>query len=173
MGITRDKPPCWNAGTPVEWDDSPNVNDVVDANDVNNANQAVDADGIIDGKRMKALTKNVSEDGESIPVLAAKKIGEDFTEYHPLIQFYNEVMARLVKDRMTRDLDNLRGPTSARRLWQYLERKYLNHAEDADASTEFADFLKKFHEGQDSDKLPQYQDGDTKLTYEKLEKLVL
>lgn len=136
-GIHRDDPPCWNAGTPAQWpDDLPK-----------------DEEGRVDGKMMDVTIVDVqNEANEHIPILATFDEQGKAVEFHPLIQFFNEVMAGIVRDGMTRDLDNLTGPTSARRLWKYLERKYLKVAESADS---FKGFLDELHKEQIDDKIPE------------------
>lgn len=136
-GIHRDDPPCWNAGTPARWPE----------------NLPKDEQGRVDGKMMYVTIVDVPDGGSGIiPILATLNDHDEPEEYHPLIQFFNEVMAGIVRDGMTRDLDNLRGPTSARRLWRYLERKYLKQAETEDA---FNLFLYDLHKGQIEDNLPE------------------
>lgn len=136
-GIHRDDPPCWNAGTPARWpDDLPR-----------------DEQGRVDGKKMYVTIVDVPDrDGGKIPILATLDAQDKAEEFHPLIQFFNEVMAGIVRDRMTRDLDNLTGPTSARRLWKYLDRKYLKVAESAES---FKAFLDELHKEQQEDNVPE------------------
>ena len=135
QAIRREDPPCWNAGTPVRWDEPIEKDD----------------EGRAFGKFIKVTKVDIGDGkGGSLEVLATLTTQDKPTEYHPLIQFFNEVMAGIVRDKMTRDLDNLKGPTSARRLWTYLQHKYLRMTD----STDLFDLLKEFYEAQDKEGLP-------------------
>jgi hypothetical protein len=160
--ITRDKAPCWNADTPVEWDedidrDDINADGIPDINTQGVEVQAERVSGvkrlaIIDGKRISPILQDLSDENGEAKVLATRNADGEFTEYHPIIQLFNEVMAAIIRDRMTRDLDRLHSPTSSRRMWQYLDAKYLKKQMTLD---DVNDLLDKFHRAQDEEGLEE------------------
>jgi len=104
---TRNDSECWTAGTPVVWE----------GDDVSNA-QVVTAPvgGIPD--------MLVSKDPKTQEIL----------EYHPLITFFNEIMARIMRDGYSDWLSNMEKEENAIKLWQYLDEKYLKQQEKGEAN---------------------------------------
>jgi len=126
-------PPCWNGGTPVDLPPGTNAGDRVDGSDV-----LLSVESIDDGQKGR------------LTVLATRRPGEPIG-YNPMIQFHNEVMARIFQDGMTRDLDNLHLQPSAARLWQYLDAKYLRCVSSADLNS----LLNAMHKKQDEEGLKE------------------
>jgi len=127
-----EEPPCWNGGTPVDLPPGTNAGDRVD------------------GKLVRISVESIDDgQGGRLTVLATKRPGEPIG-YNPMIQFHNEVMARIFEDRMTRDLDHLDRPASAARLWRYLDAKYLKCELEG-----LAKLLDEMHEEQDREGLQE------------------
>ena len=87
---------CWTGGTPVEWN----------GNNVNNA---------------EVIMQEVGPD--NIEMLVSET-SDGKTEYHPLITFYNKVLAQIMKDGYLDVLKELDDPDNAIKLWNYLAEKY-------------------------------------------------
>jgi hypothetical protein len=132
--ITRDKAPCWNADTPVEWSDDINI------------------DEIVEGNLITPILQDLSDENGEAKILATRNAQGEFTEYHPIIQLFNEIIAAIIRDRMTKDLDRLHSPTSSRRMWQYLKKKYLR--DDVD-NGELSMLLEKLHAQQQAEGLTE------------------
>lgn len=109
---TRNDSECWTAGTPVIWE----------GDDVSNA---------------QVVTARVG----GIPDMLVSKHPEtnEITEYHPLITFFNEIMARIMRDGHSAWLSNMEKEENAIYLWRYLDEKYLKQSE----KVEEMEFLKK------------------------------
>ena len=97
---TRNDNECWTAGTPVAWNDGE------------------------DPSRARPITAPVEG---AIPDMLVSRDPEtkEITEYHPLITFFNEIMARTMRDGHRDWLSNMEKETNAIKLWQYLDEKYL------------------------------------------------
>ena len=54
---------------------------------------------------------------------------QEILEYHPLITFFNEIMARTMRDGHRDWLSNMEKEENAIKLWQYLDEKYLKPCE--------------------------------------------
>ncbi len=94
---SRNSNACWNAGTPVEWDQ--------------------------DVQLAKAITANV----HGVDMLVSRDpITKDIAEYHPLITLQNEIIFQIMSDGHKDWLENLERETNAIKLWRYLEEKYLD-----------------------------------------------
>ena len=93
----RNSNSCWNAGTPVEWDQDVQLAKAITA-DVNGVDMLVSRD---------AMTREI-------------------IKYHPLITFQNEIIFQIMKDGHKDWLENLERETNAIKLWRYLEEKYLD-----------------------------------------------
>jgi hypothetical protein len=100
---TRNDNECWTAGTPVVWDDDE------------------------DPSRAKPVTAPVG----GIPDMLVSRDPEtkEILEYHPLITFFNEIMARIMRDGHRDWLSNMEQEKNAAKLWQYLDEKYLTPKE--------------------------------------------
>ena len=100
---TRNDNECWTAGTPVVWDDDE------------------------DPSRAKPVTAPVG----GIPDMLVSRDPEtkEILEYHPLITFFNEIMARIMRDGHKDWLSNMEQEKNAAKLWQYLDEKYLTPKE--------------------------------------------
>jgi len=96
---TRNDNECWTAGTPVAWDDG------------------------ADPSTAKPITAPVG----GIPDMLVSKDPETqkILEYHPLITFFNEIMARTMRDGHRDLLSNMEKEKNAIKLWEYLDEKYL------------------------------------------------
>ena len=104
---TRNSSECWTAGTPVVWE----------GDDISNAQTVTAPVGALDDML-------VSRDPET----------QEITEYHPLITFFNEIMARIMRDGHKDWLSNLEKGENAIYLWEYLNKKYLKPSEKAEAN---------------------------------------
>jgi len=92
---------CWTAGTPVTWN----------GDDVSNA-------------------ETITEPVAGIPDMLVTRDAYKITEYHPLITFFNEIMARIMLDGHKDWLSGLEKKDNAIKLWQYLEKEYLTPCEN-------------------------------------------
>jgi hypothetical protein len=103
---TRNDNECWTAGTPVVWNDGE------------------------DPAKAKTVTVPLAR----IPDMLVSRDPEtqEILEYHPLITFFNEIMARIMRDGHRDWLSNMEREENAIKLWQYLEEKYLK-SEEVDA----------------------------------------
>ena len=87
---------CWTADTPVVWDTN-----------VSDAQVSIEDVGVI-------------------PDMLVSRDSNGDKEYHPLITFYNEVMARLMQQPgLKNKLRNLKNKQNAIDVWEYLEKTYL------------------------------------------------
>jgi hypothetical protein len=105
---TRNDNECWTAGTPVFWNDGE------------------------DPSQAKTVIAPVG----GIPDMLVSKDPEtkEIIEYHPLITFFNEIMARIMRDGHRDWLSNMEKEKNAIKLWQYLEEKYLKQPEKIEAN---------------------------------------
>ncbi|HEX6226261.1 MAG TPA: hypothetical protein VFZ52_17705 [Chryseolinea sp.] len=99
---------CWTAGTPVVWNDDQ------------------------DPSQAKTITAPVA--GIPDMLVSRDPYTQEITEYHPLITFFNEVMARIMRDGHRDWLSNLEKEENAIKLWQYLDEKYLKPSEKVGAN---------------------------------------
>ena len=104
---TRNDSECWTAGTPVVWE----------GDDVSNA---------------QAVTAEVGELPDMLVSRDPKT--QEILEYHPLITFFNEIMARIMRDGHKDWLSNMEKEENAIYLWEYLDEKYLKPSEKAEAN---------------------------------------
>jgi|SRR6188508_2479642 len=104
---------CWTAGTPVIWDDG------------------------ADPSTAKPITAHVGELPDMLVSRDPKT--QEILEYHPLITFFNEIMARTMRDGKRELLSNMEKEKNAIKLWEYLDEKYLKPSE----KTEEMEVLKK------------------------------
>jgi hypothetical protein len=105
---TRNDNECWTAGTPVIWDDDK------------------------DPSTAKTITAPVG----GVPDMLVSKDPKtkEILEYHPLITFFNEIMARIMRDGHRDWLSNMEKEENAIKLWQYLEERYLTQPEKVEAN---------------------------------------
>jgi hypothetical protein len=103
---TRNDNECWTAGTPVVWNDGEDPS--------------------------KAKTVTVPLAGIPDMLVSRDPKTQEILEYHPLITFFNEVMAQIMRDGHRDWLSNMEREENAIKLWQYLEGKYLK-SEEVDA----------------------------------------
>ena len=103
---TRNDNECWTAGTPVTWDDG------------------------ADPSTAKPITARVGELPDMLVTRDPKT--HKILEYHPLITFFNEIMARTMRDGQRDLLSNMEKEANAIKLWQYLDEKYLKPCEKAE-----------------------------------------
>ena len=61
-------------------------------------------------------------------------VTQKITEYHPLITFFNEVMAQIMRDGHRNWISNMEKEENAIKLWQYLDEKYLKQPEKAETN---------------------------------------
>lgn len=94
---------CWTAGTPVSWDD----------------------------EKGTSTAKTITAPAGGIPDMLVTRDPKtkEILEYHPLITFFNEIMARIMRDGHREWLANMEKEENAARLWQYLDEKYLKPCE--------------------------------------------
>ena len=100
---TRNDNECWTAGTPVVWNDGEDPS--------------------------KAKTVTVPLAGIPDMLVSRDPKTQEILEYHPLITFFNEIMARIMRDGHRDWLSNMEREENAIKLWQYLEEKYLKSEE--------------------------------------------
>jgi hypothetical protein len=105
---TRNDNECWTAGTPVVWGDDE------------------------DPSQAKTITAEVG--GISDMLVSRDPVTQKVTEYHPLITFFNEIIARIMRDGHRDWLSGLEKEKNAINLWQYLDEKYLKHPEKVEAN---------------------------------------
>jgi hypothetical protein len=98
QNTNRNDNECWSAGTPVTWED-----------DVQNA---------------KTVTVKVPGSIDDM-LVTRDPITKKIIEYHPVITFFNEVMAQMMRDNLRDIISNLEKETNAVKVWAYLEKKYL------------------------------------------------
>ena len=103
---TRNDNECWTAGTPVVWNDGEDPS--------------------------KAKTVTVPLAGIPDMLVSRDPKTQEILEYHPLITFFNEIMARIMRDGHKDWLSNMEREENAIKLWQYLDEKYLKPCEKAE-----------------------------------------
>lgn len=109
-GVTPDRHQAWTSGTPVEWDDD-----------------NVSGRKIRDPRKLRLKTELIEEKGGEYKVhMLVSRDSKGRPTYHPLVQFYNAILASIINDGLVQKLDNLHSRTNALRLWMFLERTYLN-----------------------------------------------
>jgi len=102
---TRNDNECWTAGTPVTWDDEP------------------------------SKAKPVVIELAGIPDMLVTRVDGEITEYHPVITFFNEVMAQIMRDGHRDVISNLEKEENAVKMWKYLEKKYLKRPQKINGSS--------------------------------------
>lgn len=96
----RNDSECWTSDTPVTWDDK-------------NGDTAVASVATVGGIPNMLVTRDPNDSSK-------------ITEYHPLITFFNEVMARLMQQPGFKNkISNLDKEQNAIEIWNYLEQEYL------------------------------------------------
>lgn len=105
---TRNDNECWTAGTPVVWNDGEDPS--------------------------QAKTVTVPLAGIPDMLVSRDPKTQEILEYHPLITFFNEIMARIMRDGHKDWLSNMEREENAIKLWQYLEEKYLKPCEQVQAN---------------------------------------
>lgn len=95
---TRNDNECWNAGTPIVWK----------GDDISTAKPVTIA---LAGIPDMLVTRDPDTD--------------KITEYHPVITFFNEVIAQIMRDGHRDWISNLEKEVNAIKVWDYLEKKYL------------------------------------------------
>jgi hypothetical protein len=104
----RNESECWTAGTPIRWNDG-----TLQKND----------DGSIKIREngVRAIVKEV----RGIDMLVSLGPDGEVVEYHPLITFFNEVMATILNaneyNNMLKGLDT---EEEAERVWEFLKKRY-------------------------------------------------
>jgi len=91
---------CWSAGTPVTWED--------------------------DVKTAKTITVKVPGSIDDMLVTRDPVNKETILEYHPVITFFNEVMAQMLRDGLRKVISKLEEEKNAIKVWDYLNNKYLD-----------------------------------------------
>lgn len=96
---TRNDNECWTAGTPVSWDE----------------------------EKGPSSARTITAPVGGIPDMLVTRDPEtkEIVDYHPLITFFNEIMARIMRDGHREWLANMEKEKNAVKLWQYLDEKYL------------------------------------------------
>ena len=92
---TRNDSACWVADTPVKWE--------------TNVSQAEASRADVDGIDM---------------LVTYEADGKTIKEYHPVITFFNEVMAELMRNNHLNKINDLKNRNKAKALWNYLAEKY-------------------------------------------------
>jgi len=105
---SRNDNECWTAGTPVVWNDGEDPS--------------------------KAKTVTVPLAGIPDMLVSRDPKTQEILEYHPLITFFNEIMARIMRDGHRDWLANMEQEENAIKLWQYLDEKYLKQPEKVEAN---------------------------------------
>jgi hypothetical protein len=85
---------CWTAGTPVTWQGNPS--------------------------NARVTTERVA----GIDMLVTRDSNGGVAEYHPVITFFNDVMAQIMSDGKLALLRGLDDRDNATALWEYLIAKY-------------------------------------------------
>jgi|SRR5688572_10862535 len=100
---------CWTAGTPVTWEG-------------------------YDTSKAKTITTPVKGAGIKDMLVSRDLVTQKITEYHPLITFFNEIMAQIMRDGHRDWLSGMETEENAINLWKYLEKKYLEPPEKVEGN---------------------------------------
>lgn len=104
----RNESECWTAGTPIRWNDG-----TLQRN----------ADGSI--KIRENGVRAIVQEVRGVDMLVSLDESGNVIEYHPLITFFNEVMATILNaNKYGNMLKGLDTEEEAERVWEFLKQRY-------------------------------------------------